>query len=135
MEQEKYPEIQKDKTGLAAGDDAFTKEMKTNGLRHVSGDKTEKRIKHTDLPDEFDLFSYTRDLPSTSPWDRPNGPEAGSITDTSSELPPSSSSSEHSTTENCDENSGVGSESTSAPSSPPLSAPPSPTLRPLALPE
>eukprot|EP00041_Stephanoeca_diplocostata_P024983 m.643945 g.643945 ORF g.643945 m.643945 type:complete len:167 (+) comp22646_c0_seq5:1917-2417(+) len=75
LEEEKYPEIHKDKAGLAAGDDAFTKEMKAHGLLHVTGDKEEKRIKHTDLPEEFDLFSYTRDLPSTSPWDRPTGPD------------------------------------------------------------
>eukprot|EP00039_Didymoeca_costata_P024135 m.9393 g.9393 ORF g.9393 m.9393 type:complete len:441 (+) comp4058_c0_seq1:195-1517(+) len=54
-ENEEYPEEDEARAPLSVGDDAFSKEMKENGLRHV-GAKGETRLWHHQLPPELDVF-------------------------------------------------------------------------------
>ena len=49
---------------MAVIDDAWSREMREQGLKHVSGDGDERRIFHEALPEEFDLNKF---LSSTSP--------------------------------------------------------------------
>jgi hypothetical protein len=61
FENDRYPEAFLSKGEATLGNDAFSKEMETNGLRHITGCGSERRIRHTDLPDELDLFVWAGD--------------------------------------------------------------------------
>eukprot|EP00038_Savillea_parva_P010620 m.191532 g.191532 ORF g.191532 m.191532 type:complete len:545 (+) comp18374_c0_seq1:195-1829(+) len=59
LEAEMYPEVLvSDKGDAILGGDRFSKEMEARGLRHVSNGGSERHIRHTDLPDELDLFVW-----------------------------------------------------------------------------
>ena len=57
-------------------DDAWSREMREQGLKHVSCDGDERRIFHEALPEEFDLNKF---LSSTSPPRSPAAAQSGPV--------------------------------------------------------
>lgn len=76
-EEELYPEkVNKDPADLSRIDDAWSREMREQGLKHVSCDGDERRIFHEALPEEFDLNKF---LSSTSPPRSPAAAQSGPV--------------------------------------------------------